>query len=108
MERIWLKSYPPGVAADVTWDTYKSLGDLFEQCVKKYAGKPAYHNMGRTITYAEVDRHTRAFAAWLQSYTHGSSPHAVLSICRDRMAANSSAKPSRRAAWRATSLLNLL
>jgi len=67
VDRIWLKSYPPGVPADVTWDAYKSLGDLFEQCVKKYADKPAYHSMGRTISFAEVDRLSRAFAAWLQS-----------------------------------------
>ena len=67
MERIWLKSYPPGVPADVKWDGYKSLGELFEQCVKKFADKPAYHCMGRTISYAEVDRQTRAFGAWLQS-----------------------------------------
>ena len=67
MERIWLKSYPPGVPADVKWDGYKSLGDLFEQCVKQYASKPAYHSMGRTISYADVDRQTRAFGAWLQS-----------------------------------------
>ena len=67
MERIWLKSYPPGVPADVTWDAYKSLGDLFEQCVKKYADRSAYHSMGKTITYADIDRQTRAFGAWLQS-----------------------------------------
>ena len=67
MDRIWLKSYPPGVPADVKWDGYSSLGDLFEQCVKKYASKPAFHCMGRTISYAELDAMTRAFAAWLQA-----------------------------------------
>ena len=67
MDRIWLKSYPPGVPAEVKWDGYASLGDLFEQCVKKYAAKPAFHCMGRTISYAELDAMTRAFAAWLQA-----------------------------------------
>ena len=71
MDRIWLKSYPPGVPADVTWDEYKSLGDLFEKSVKKFAGKPAYNSsigpLDRTISYAELDRMSRAFAAWLQS-----------------------------------------
>ena len=67
MDRIWLKSYPPGVPADVKWDGYSSLGDLFEQCVKKYASKPAFHCMGRTISYAELDEQTRAFAAWLHA-----------------------------------------
>jgi long-chain acyl-CoA synthetase len=71
MERIWLKSYPPGVPADVSWDAYKSLGDLFEQSVKKYADRQAYQNaigpLGRTITYRELDSMTRAFGAWLQA-----------------------------------------
>jgi long-chain acyl-CoA synthetase len=67
MERIWLKSYPPGVPADVDYQAYRSLGDLFEKSVKQYAERPAFHNMGRTISFGELDRLSRDFAAWLQS-----------------------------------------
>jgi len=67
MERIWLKSYPPGMPAEVTWDEFKSVGELWEKSAAKFAGQPAYHCMGKTLTYGEVDKMSRAFAAWLLS-----------------------------------------
>ena len=67
MEKIWLKSYPPGVPAEIDYSDYKSVGDLFERCVKQYAERPAFHCMGKTISFAELDRQSAAFGAWLQS-----------------------------------------
>jgi long-chain acyl-CoA synthetase len=67
MERIWLKSYPPGVPAEVDYRAYRSLGELFEKSVAKYAERPAFHSMGKTLSFAELDRLSRDFAAWLQS-----------------------------------------
>jgi long-chain acyl-CoA synthetase len=67
MEKIWLKSYPPGVPAEIDYNDYKSVGDLFEKCVKQYADRPAFHCMGKTITFADLDRMSAAFGAWLQS-----------------------------------------
>ncbi len=67
MERIWLKSYPPGMSAEISYSEYKSVGDLFEKCVKQFADRPAFHNMGKTITFGELDRLSRDFGAWLQS-----------------------------------------
>src|SRR5438034_9896840 len=67
MERIWLKSYPPGVPADINPDEYKSLVELFETSIGKYGGRPAFNNMGRTIRFAELDRMSRDFGAWLQT-----------------------------------------
>ncbi|OGA64570.1 MAG: long-chain-fatty-acid--CoA ligase [Betaproteobacteria bacterium RIFCSPLOWO2_12_FULL_68_20] len=67
MERIWLKSYPPGVPAEVKVDQYKSVGDLFEKSVKQFAARPAFHNMGKTIGFAELDALSRNFGAWLQA-----------------------------------------
>jgi long-chain acyl-CoA synthetase len=67
MERIWLKSYPPGMPAEVTWDEFKSVGELFEKSAAKFAERPAYHCMGKTLSFAEVERASRAFGAWLQS-----------------------------------------
>ena len=67
MERIWLKSYPPGVPADVDLAEYDSIRDIFERAVAKFADLPAFHCMGRTLTYAELDRLSRDFASWLQN-----------------------------------------
>src|SRR5437879_12739687 len=67
MERIWLKSYPPGVPADINPDEYKSLVELFETSVGKYGERPAFNNMGRTSRFAELDRMSRDFGAWLQA-----------------------------------------
>ena len=67
MEKIWLKSYPPGWPKEVTWNQYPSVGALFEDSCKKFADRPAFHCMGKTIGFAELDRMSRDFAAWLQA-----------------------------------------
>ncbi|MDH4096435.1 MAG: AMP-binding protein, partial [Betaproteobacteria bacterium] len=67
MERFWLKSYPAGMPADVTWDEFKSVGDLFEKSAAKFAARPAYHCMGKTLSFAEIEKMSRDFAAWLQA-----------------------------------------
>src|SRR5688572_13405876 len=66
MERIWLKSYPPGVPADIDPSEFRSLVELFDSSIRKYAERPAYHSMGKTISFAELERLSRQFAAWLQ------------------------------------------
>ena len=67
MDRIWLKSYPPGVPADIDPSEYKSLVELFETSIRKYADRPAFPNMGKTISFAELDAQSRDFGAWLQA-----------------------------------------
>ena len=67
MERIWLKSYPAGVPADIDYNAYRSLGHLFEQSVAKYAERGAFHSMGKTLSFGELDRLSRDFGAWLQA-----------------------------------------
>jgi len=67
MERIWLKSYPPGMPADVTWNEFRSVGDLFEKSCRKFAERPAFHCMGKTLSFAEIDKMSRDFAAWAQA-----------------------------------------
>jgi len=67
VERIWLKSYPPGVPADIDPAEYKSLVELFESSVQKFGARPAFHSMGKTLTFAELERLSRDFGAWLQS-----------------------------------------
>ena len=74
MEKIWLKSYPPGVPAEVRFDQFASVGELVDSCTKKYADRPAYTNMGKTLTFGDLDRMSRNFGAWLHAkgYVKGS------------------------------------
>lgn len=65
MDKIWLNSYPPYVPAEIDTHQYQSLVDLFQQMVKAHANHPAYTSMGKTLRYAEVDKLTQAFAAYL-------------------------------------------
>ena len=67
MDKIWLKSYPAGVPAEIDVNAYQSIGQMFEQSVAAYRDRVAYINMGRSMTYGELDEHSRHFAAWLQS-----------------------------------------
>ncbi|WP_423185889.1 long-chain-fatty-acid--CoA ligase FadD [Alishewanella sp. d11] len=66
MDRVWFNSYPEGVPAQIDPDHYSSLLDIFSQSIEKYADKVAFINMGKSITYRELDRQSKAFAAYLQ------------------------------------------
>lgn len=65
MEKVWLENYPPGVPETIDTTEYKSIGDLFHQGIGKFRERPAYSNLGKTLTYGEVDELTRDFAAYL-------------------------------------------
>ena len=67
MEKIWLKSYPPGVPADIDPDQYRSLVHLLEEALQKYADRNAYVCMDKFLTYAELDAYSRQLGGWLQS-----------------------------------------
>jgi long-chain acyl-CoA synthetase len=66
MDRFWLEHYPPGVPADVDVDQYSSLIELMEEGFAKFANRNAYAFMDRHFTFAEIDRLSAAFGAWLQ------------------------------------------
>jgi long-chain acyl-CoA synthetase len=66
VEKVWLNSYPEGVPAEIDVDEFQSVVDVFERSVERYGDKPAFSNFGVTITYRELDRHSRALAAYLQ------------------------------------------
>ena len=66
MEKIWLKSYPKGVPAEIDVNTYASLRDVFDSVVAEFGPRPAYTCMGRSITFAELDRASASFGAFLQ------------------------------------------
>lgn len=66
MEKIWLKSYQEGVSTEIDLNQYQSLGEMFEQSVAKFRERPAYINMGVQISYGQIDKLSRDFAAYLQ------------------------------------------
>lgn len=66
MDRVWSKNYPEGVPTDINADHYASLLEVFAESIKDYADKTAYINMGKSITYAELDQLSLKFAAYLQ------------------------------------------
>ncbi len=66
VEKIWLNSYPKGIAADIDIDVYTSVVDIFNQSCKKFAMRDAYSNFGHAMTFAELEVKSRHFAAFLQ------------------------------------------
>jgi long-chain acyl-CoA synthetase len=66
-DRVWLKSYPEGVPADIDASAYPSLIALMEEGFSKYANRVAYSFMGKDITYAQTDVCSNQFAVYLQS-----------------------------------------
>lgn len=65
LERPWLASYPAGVPQQIDPDEYPSIVSVLQSSLEKYRDRPAFSNMGRSITYAEVDKYSRQFAAYL-------------------------------------------
>ncbi len=66
MERPWFASYPAGVPHEINPAEFTSIPDVMKQTVAKYADRDAFINMGKAITYQELDQLSTAFAAYLQ------------------------------------------
>ena len=66
MEKIWLKSYPAGVPAEIPTPPFKSVRDMLEYALHEFAERPSYTSMGTTLTYADLDRLSMQFAVYLQ------------------------------------------
>src|SRR5580658_8863710 len=66
MDRIWLKSYPPNVPADIDPTQLRSLKELLERTCAQHAERVAFVQMGTELTYRQLDELSRAFGAWLQ------------------------------------------
>jgi long-chain acyl-CoA synthetase len=66
VEKIWLKSYPAGVPAEIPTPGFRSVRDMIEFSFREFAGRPAYTNMGTTLTFADLDRLSMQFAGYLQ------------------------------------------
>ncbi|MBQ5947777.1 long-chain-fatty-acid--CoA ligase [Massilia sp. ST3] len=78
MDKIWLKSYPPGVPTEIDPNQYRSLVHLLDESFSKYADRNAYVCMDKFMTYRELDAYSKKLAAWLQS--RGMAPGARVAI----------------------------
>ncbi len=65
-DKIWLRHYPPGVPTEIDPDRYASIVDLFESSCRRFSQKPAFSNMGVALSYADLDRLSLRFGAFLQ------------------------------------------
>jgi long-chain acyl-CoA synthetase len=66
VEKVWLKSYAPGVPAEINADAYRSIVEILEISCKEHQNRPAFYNLGKTLSYRELEEDTRKFAAFLQ------------------------------------------
>ncbi|UBM24066.1 long-chain-fatty-acid--CoA ligase FadD2 [Pseudomonas sp. p1(2021b)] len=66
---FWNDKRPAGVPSTLDINAYQSVVDVFERSCKRFADRPAFSNLGVTLSYADLDRHCAAFAAWLQQHT---------------------------------------
>jgi len=78
MDKIWLKSYPPGVPAEIDTNQYRSLVHLLEESFQKYADRNAFVCMDKFLTYGELDTYSKRIGAWLQS--RGMKPGARVAV----------------------------
>jgi len=65
-KRFWLQFYPPGIPHDIDAQAFTSVRHILETSCRRFADRPAYSNLGHTLTYAELERLSRAFGAFLQ------------------------------------------
>ena len=64
-ERPWLDHYPKGVPEDIDLNEFQSIPAVFDASVQKFRDKIAFSNMGKSMTYGELDRLSLDFAGYL-------------------------------------------
>jgi long-chain acyl-CoA synthetase len=67
MEKIWLGRYGPNIPAEITLDPATTLLDVFQRSCTRFASSPAFHSLGTTLSFAELEQRSRDFAAWLSA-----------------------------------------
>ncbi|MBD8491590.1 long-chain fatty acid--CoA ligase [Pseudomonas syringae] len=69
IENFWKDKYPAGVAAEIDPDEYPNVQAVLKRSCQRFADKPAFSNLGKTLTYGELYELSGAFAAWIQQHT---------------------------------------
>jgi long-chain acyl-CoA synthetase len=67
MSKLWYKSYDPGVPHDIDPEIFSSINEMLEQSFTKFKDHPAFHCMGTTFNYSEIDQQSQHFASYLQN-----------------------------------------
>lgn len=67
MEKIWLKHYPNGVPTEIDPDRYQSLVHVFDEVCDRFKDRPAFSNLGHSMTYGELDQVSKNLAAYLRN-----------------------------------------
>ena len=68
-ENFWKDKYPAGIPAEIDADQYPNIQAVLKQSCQRFADKPAFSNLGKTLTYAELYELSGNFAAYLQQHT---------------------------------------
>jgi len=66
-EKLWHKQYPESVPTSVDLEEFDSIIDVFEKSVARFRPLGALTSFGKTMTYGDLDRSSRDFAAYLQN-----------------------------------------
>src|SRR3990167_7968002 len=66
VEKIWLKSYPSGIPAEINPDVDQSIVEIFNKTCERFSACPAFYNLGVTLTFQQIEEYSRYFAAYLQ------------------------------------------
>ncbi|HPF73607.1 MAG: AMP-binding protein [Rhodanobacteraceae bacterium] len=61
----WLANYPAGVPAEIDLNEFRSIVSVLETSCQRFRDRPAFENLGRTLTYAEIDDLSARFGAYL-------------------------------------------
>ncbi len=64
-DRPWLAHYAEGVPSEIDLNEFRSIVDLLENCFDRFRHRPAYTNMGRTLSYGELDQLSMQFSNYL-------------------------------------------
>ena len=68
-ENFWKDKYPEGIPTEINPDQYPNIQAVLKESCQRFADKPAFTNLGKTLTYGDLYRLSGDFAAWLQNYT---------------------------------------
>ncbi len=68
-ENFWKDKYPEGLPTEINPDQYPNIQAVLKESCQRFADKPAFTNLGKTLTYGDIYRLSGDFAAWLQNYT---------------------------------------
>ena len=67
---FWDGKRAPGISDSVDFSEYGSVIEVVEKSFKNYADRAAFTSIGLTMTYADIDERSAAFASYLQNHTN--------------------------------------